>query len=177
MLGAALGGSWGSEGGLRKRGCTPLWQQDCATPRNHQAQDVPPGRGQCAQGSRDGGLGGHHFVLLLLGKGQTLVWVHRGGQERRKSPSPRHWRAVLGRGCSVRLGLASVALGDGTWLTWLYGTAVSPCSSQEPILVFSCGAEDAPAHQGQGEAQGPPVPSPLCGRSLREHPACSRDEP
>lgn len=35
---------WGAEGGPRKRGCTPLWQQDRATPRNHQAQDVPPCR-------------------------------------------------------------------------------------------------------------------------------------
>lgn len=35
---------WGAEGGPRKRGCAPLWQQHCATPRNHQAQDVPPCR-------------------------------------------------------------------------------------------------------------------------------------
>lgn len=47
----------GSKGGLRKRGCTPLWQQDCATPRNHQAQDVPPVGGQCATDAGMDGLG------------------------------------------------------------------------------------------------------------------------
>lgn len=102
-------------------------------------------------------LGWPHFVLLL-GKGQTLVWAHCGGQEGRKSLSPRHWRAFLAGGCRVRLGLASAALWDGSWLRWLCGTAVSPCSSKEPLLLFPRGAGGAPAHQGQGEPWGPPIP-------------------
>lgn len=113
--------------------------------------------GQCAHGARDRWLGCHHFVLLL-GRGQTLVWVHCGGQKGEKASLQGTGGLSLEECAGVRLGLTSAALWDGTWLSWLYGTAVSPCSSREPLLLLSRGAEDAPAHQGQGESWGPPVP-------------------
>lgn len=157
MLGAALRGSHGVKGRPKKERVHPSMAAGLCYPKESSGTGCPSCRRTVCHGCRDGWLGCHHFVLLL-GKGQTLVWVHCGGQEGRKSLSLRHWRAFLGRVCCVRLGPTSVALWDGTWLTWLCGTAVSPCSSKEPLLLFSCGAEDAPAHQGQGESWGPPVP-------------------
>ena len=118
--------------------------------RTHQAQDVLPcSRTVCpwvrAPGTGDRWLRCHHLVLLL-GRGQPLVWVlDCGGQEGRKSLSPRHWRAFLRRVCRFRLGsylngfvgwhLAHVALREQ------YHPAVSKtpfCCSPMVLRMLSC---------------------------------------
>jgi len=52
------------------------------------------------------------------------------------------WKSVQ----VLELGLISMALWDGTWLTCHAGTAVSPCCFKKPLLLFSHGAEDAQLH-------------------------------
>lgn len=79
----------------------------------------------------------------------------------------------------LELGLISMALWDGTWLTRLSRTAVSPCCFEECLLLFSHGAEDAQLHLfsrgrevlgDRPSPDSPPQVAPVCPTGNSLHP-------
>lgn len=133
--GGSSGGSQGFRGRPRKEGVHPCVAAGLCYPKDSSGTGCPS-----LQEDRVPWIQGRMAWVsppcAAAGKGTNTALGPLWGSGREKKPISEALRAFLGRGCSVRLGLASVALWGGTWLPWLCGTAVSPCSSRALPAVF-----------------------------------------